>query len=162
MRTSSILTIVWVIIGLAASFAFVYLALNFFKKQEHTAGRFSQRLMCFLLDMFSLNALAFIIGGIFLVKSGNVSETVTDYVLLVQKETGTRFWYDFGYVQMLLVGVYAIYSTICESLNVRGTLGRLRSDLIIMSSEEGKPLSVVSIVLRNSLKSISKKTVPEL
>ncbi len=152
MRTDSILVIVWVAIGLAASFAFIYLALNFFKKQEHTAGKFSQRVMCFLLDMFSLNVLAFVIGGIVLIKAGNVSETVTNYVLLVQKETWVRFWYDFRYVQMLLVVLYAVYSTICESLNIRGTLGRIQSDLVIAPIVEQKSLSIISVILRNALK----------
>lgn len=151
MRTSSILVIVWVIIAIAASFAFVYLALNFFKKQEHAAGKLSQRLMCFLLDMFSLNTLTFIIGIIVLIKMGNVSETVTDYILTVRKETGSRFWYDFRYVQMLLVGIYAVYSTICESLNIRGTLGRVRSNLAVVSST-GETLSIGAVILRNIVK----------
>lgn len=151
MRTSSILVIVWVIIAIAASFAFIYLALNFFKKQEYTAGKLSQRLMCFLLDMFSLNVLTFVIGIIVLIKMGNVSETVTDYILTVQKETGSRFWYDFGYLQMILTGIYAVYSTVCESLNIRGTLGRIRSDLAVVSST-GETLSIGAVILRNILK----------
>lgn len=151
MNTNTIVLFLWIGIGIAMSFAFVYLALNFFKKQDFIVAKFSQRLMSFLLDMFSLNVITFAVGMIILAQMGNVKEIVTNYVLLVQEQGGGRFWYDLRYIQMILILIHGVYSAIAESLKWKGTLGRVRSDLNVIT-EEGTPLSPLNSILRNLLK----------
>ena len=153
MRTTTptIVLLLWIGIGIATSFVFIYLALNFFKKQDLVTAKFSHRLMSFLLDMFSLNVIVFTIGMLVLYQMGNVKETVTNYVLLVQQEGGGRFWYDFRYLQMILIVIHGIYSAIAESLKWHGTLGRVKSDLNVIT-EEGTALSPINSILRNLFK----------
>lgn len=150
VQTPTIVLLLWIAIGIAASFVFIYLAINFFKKQDFVAAKFSHRLMSFLLDMFSLNVLACVIGVILFAQTGDIKKVATDYVLLVQEEGGIRFWYDMRYLQMILVLVLGVYSMVAESL-WNGTLGRVRSDLNVVT-EEGNTLNPINSILRNLLK----------
>lgn len=151
IQTPTIVLLLWIAIGIAASFVFIYLATNFFKKQDFVAAKFSHRLMSFLLDMFSLNVLACVIGIILYAQTGDIKKVATDYVLLVQEQGGGRFWYDIRYIQLILVLVLGVYSMVAESLQWRGTLGRVRSDLNVVT-EEGNTLNPINSILRNLLK----------
>lgn len=150
VQTPTIVLLLWIAIGIAASFVFIYLAINFFKKQDFVTAKFSHRLMSFLLDMFSLNVLACLIGVILFAQTGDIKKVATDYVLLVQEEGGIRFWYDMRYLQMILVLVLGVYSMVADSL-WNGTLGRVRSDLNVVT-EEGNTLNPINSILRNLLK----------
>ncbi|MCP4520133.1 MAG: RDD family protein [Cytophagales bacterium] len=152
----SLLMTLWIAIGACVSFVVVYLALNFFQKQDFITAKLSQRLLAFILDMLSLNAIVLVLFLVFIIREEDPRTTVTNYVLLVQEQTSIRFWYDFRYVQTWVIVAYGLYSIIGEWL-YQGTLGRIRMDLRVSSAkyEENTKVSLSNIIIRNVIKTVS-------